>query len=403
MSEPLPGKVIAAETLASTHPTRASRRAQARVGPMPMLPHLQELEAWRALAALAVMLTHAGFLSGATGRGTLPGFLARMDIGVAVFFVLSGFLLYRPYALATARDEPQPSTRRFVTRRVARIVPAWLAVLAGTLLLVPQSRSAPTTVWLVNLVQLQALRLEWDLPGLAQLWSLSTEVAFYAFLPLLALLVRRLVTARSPMTHLLSVVALIPLAWVFRILVNADVLPNGYAWVRTMPAMIDWFALGMILAVIMTYRDRWHRVVQVLTHSANALLVLGAACFWVLTTSIAGPYDLRPPTPWQASMKHLGYGIVAATLIYPSALGARGILTDLLRSRVLAYLGKISYAFFLWHLPVMFWVRATLGYELFAYGFWVTILATTVVTTVLSALSWHLLERPLLERVRRRT
>lgn len=402
MSESLHGEAVP-EAVAPTQPARASQQAQTRTGPMPLLPHLQELEAWRALAALAVMLTHAGFLSGATGRHTLPGFLARMDIGVAVFFVLSGFLLYRPYSLATARDEPQPSTRRFVSRRVARIIPAWLAVLAGTLVLVPQSRSADTTVWLVNLVHLQALRLEWDLPGLAQLWSLSTEVAFYAILPLLALFVRRLVSGRSPMTHLLSVAALIPLAWIFRLFVYADMFPDGYAWVRTMPAMIDWFALGMVLAVVMTYRDRWRGLIEVLTHSANALLVLAAATFWVLTTSIAGPYDLRPPTAWQASMKHLGYGIVAALLIYPSALGARSILTDLLRSRVLAYLGKISYAFFLWHLPVMFWVRATLGYELFAYGFLATVIATTVVTTTLAALSWHLLERPILEIVRRRT
>jgi peptidoglycan/LPS O-acetylase OafA/YrhL len=402
MTEPTRQRETAHDAPAATG-TRAARRAQSRVGPMPMLPHLQELEAWRALAALAVMLTHAGFLSGATGRHTLPGFLARMDIGVAVFFVLSGFLLYRPYSIATARNEPQPSTRRFLSRRVARIVPAWLAVLAGTLVLVPQSRAADLTLWLVNLVHLQALRLEWDLPGLAQLWSLSTEVAFYAILPILAVLVRRLVAGRSPLTHLLAVAALIPLAWAFRAVVYADLLPDGYAWVRTMPAMIDWFALGMILAVLMTYRDRWSGVIDILTHSANALLVLAAATFWVLTTSIAGPYDLRPPTPWQGSMKHLGYGIVASLLIYPSALGARSILTGVLRSRVLAYLGKISYAFFLWHLPVMFWVRATLGYELFAFGFWVTVLATTVITTAISALSWHLLERPILETVRRRT
>ena len=59
--------------------------------------HLAELEGWRAPAALGVLLTHVGFLSGATGRHILPGFLARGH-RVAIFFVLSGFLLYRPWA-----------------------------------------------------------------------------------------------------------------------------------------------------------------------------------------------------------------------------------------------------------------------------------------------------------------
>ena len=58
--------------------------------------YLLELEGLRALAAVAVLLTHAGFLSGATSRSILPGFLARMDIGVAVFFVLSGLLSSDP-------------------------------------------------------------------------------------------------------------------------------------------------------------------------------------------------------------------------------------------------------------------------------------------------------------------
>ena len=57
-----------------------------------------QLEGLRAIAALAVTMTHAGFLSGQIGRDVLPGPVARLDIGVAIFFVLSGFLLYRPHA-----------------------------------------------------------------------------------------------------------------------------------------------------------------------------------------------------------------------------------------------------------------------------------------------------------------
>ena len=157
----------------------------------PRAHHLVELEGLRALAALAVLLTHAGFLSGSTGRATLPGFLARMDIGVAIFFVLSGFLLYLPHARHIADGAAPVNTRSYAIRRFSRLVPAWLAVLIGTLVLVPESREADREIWVANLLQLQSMKLEWDLPGLAQLWSLSTEVMFYVALPVVGLVAAR--------------------------------------------------------------------------------------------------------------------------------------------------------------------------------------------------------------------
>ena len=58
------------------------------------------LEGYRALAAALVVATHAGFQTAASLRGPWAGTLARMDFGVALFFVLSGFLLFRPHAAA---------------------------------------------------------------------------------------------------------------------------------------------------------------------------------------------------------------------------------------------------------------------------------------------------------------
>jgi peptidoglycan/LPS O-acetylase OafA/YrhL len=381
----------------------AKHRTRTARPPVPRLPHLQELEAWRGLAAFGVLLTHAGFLSGATAGQVLPGFLSRMDMGVAVFFVLSGFLLYRPYATSVSGKTGTPGSRRFFIRRVARIVPAWLAVLVGAVILIPQARSAGTEVWAANLLQLQSLRFEWDLPGLTQLWSLSTEVAFYVCLPVIALLVRRVTRGASPGAHLMAVASLIPMAWVFRLAHHAGLLPDGFTWLRTFPGMLDWFALGMVLAVLMTYQDRWNGVVETIKTSGNALLVMAAGIFWVLTTSIAGPYDLSPSTDWQSTMRHLGSGLVAALLIYPSAVGARTVLTGALQSRPLGYLGKISYAFFLWHLPLMLWLRASLGYDMFGGHFWTTVILTALTTALVSAASWHFLESPILDVARRRT
>ena len=70
-----------------------------------------------------------------------------MDIGVAIFFVLSGFLLYLPHARHVIHEAPAVDTRSYAIRRFARLVPAWLAVLLGTLVLVPESRTAGAEVW----------------------------------------------------------------------------------------------------------------------------------------------------------------------------------------------------------------------------------------------------------------
>lgn len=365
--------------------------------------HLLELEGLRALAAVAVLLTHAGFLSGATGGHVLPGFLARMDIGVAIFFVLSGFLLYRPHARHVASGTAVPDTRSYAVRRTARLVPAWLAVLVGTLVLVPESRSAPTSAWVANLLQLQSLRLEWDLPGLAQLWSLSTEVMFYVALPVVAVLVARFAAPRGPRGHVVALLLLALATWVFRTAVGLGLLPDGFSWTRTLPAVGDWFVVGMLLAAVLA-DERLRRPVETVVRAAPWHLYAIAACiFWVLTTRAAGPYDLTPPTPSESSVKHLGYTLVAALVVTPSVLGARTAVSRVLSSPVLTYVGTISYGVFLWHLPIMFRVREVLGLEVFAHGFWVTVVVTLGLSLGVAALSWHVLEAPLQALARRRT
>ncbi|MGL4178809.1 MAG: acyltransferase family protein [Dermatophilaceae bacterium] len=365
--------------------------------------HLRELEGLRAIAAVAVLLTHAGFLSGATGREILPGFLARMDIGVAVFFVLSGYLLYRPHARHIVLGARAVDPRSYAIRRAARLLPAWLAVLLGTLVLVPESRSADLDAWVANLLQLQSLRLDWDLPGLAQLWSLSTEVAFYVALPFVAAMAARAARRAGRMRHLAALGGLVVGTWVFRALDGLGALPEGFSWIRTLPATGDWFAVGMLLALVTTDEHLRAPVAAAVRAAPWHLYGMAACVFWVVTTRAAGPYDLTPPTPAQATVKHLGYAVVAGLVVAPSVLGARTMIARVLSSPALTALGTISYGIFLWHLPLMFAVRSALGLEVFAYGFWVTVVLTFAAAVVVSALSWHLLEAPIQAWARRRT
>jgi len=83
-----------------------------------------------------VIGVHASFTSGFTIRSPLGVYTSRLEIGVSVFFVISGFLLYRPFAAAHLDGHPAPGARVFWGRRLRRIIPAyWLACLFATYVL----------------------------------------------------------------------------------------------------------------------------------------------------------------------------------------------------------------------------------------------------------------------------
>ncbi|WP_421119978.1 acyltransferase family protein [Aquihabitans daechungensis] len=79
--------------------------AEAPVEPGSLSGRNPQLEGLRAVAALAVLVTHVS-LNAMGNDGPFGGLLARLDVGVAVFFVLSGYLLYKPFVRALLRDGP---------------------------------------------------------------------------------------------------------------------------------------------------------------------------------------------------------------------------------------------------------------------------------------------------------
>ena len=81
------------------------------------------------MAALAVVGAHAAFVSGYVVLGHAGPWLTNLNMGVTVFFVISGFLLYRPFVAAGLEARPAPRPLRFYRRRLLRIVPAyWVAL-----------------------------------------------------------------------------------------------------------------------------------------------------------------------------------------------------------------------------------------------------------------------------------
>src|SRR5512133_1565525 len=174
------------ERARSAHPATAERAGAARVDSGADHSAFPALDGLRAVAVAAVVLTHAAYWTGRTERGLGAAVLARMDVGVAVFFVISGFLLVRPWLVAATRPgAPPPSLRTYLIRRAVRILPAyWLAV-ALCLILLPQNSRATVADWFRHVFLVQIYGAGWLREGLTQTWSLSTEVAFYLLLPVL--------------------------------------------------------------------------------------------------------------------------------------------------------------------------------------------------------------------------
>lgn len=362
----------------------------------------------RAIAAIAVAVTHVGYWSGQYLHGPSGAVISRLDIGVTLFFLLSGFLLGRPFALWSTGHTRRPALLRYAARRAVRILPAyWLMITAAFLLLRPEGmRDAGGVIAQYALTQTyEDYRL---LPELSHLWSLNVEVAFYALLPLLGLVLVALGRdpARAVRRQLVLLTALAGGGLVFLTLVQSGVLLDRLAshW---LPARLDWFAAGLVLAVLTTptgARSRPGRVLADLAAAPGLCWLAAGAVFWIACTPVAGGRGLVTLSAQEMVTREVLYGLTALLLLVPVVAGSRtaGAVRAGLRSRVAVLLGQVSYGVFLWHLPILVLLQRWLGLELFDFPFLPVLAAVLVLTVVVATLSWVLVERPLLRLVDRR-
>ncbi len=207
------------------------------------------LNALRGVGALMVLSTHSAFNTGRIIDGWTGAMLARFDFGVAIFFVLSGFLLGRPFLMRAASGRVAPSTGHYLWKRALRILPLyWFTVLVVATSEPLNEGLFSTSDWLRNITLTQLYRPGLLPFGLTQMWSLVTEVAFYLVLPLLCwlLLWRRSFSETRILLTLgvLSVAGLVWMAW-------AATVPGAEGhFAQWLPGYFGWFAVGMGLATV---------------------------------------------------------------------------------------------------------------------------------------------------------
>ena len=343
----------------------------------------------RAVAALLVMATHAAYTTGKYTHGYVGLVYSRMEMGVPIFFVLSGFLLFGPWVKAAATGGPPPSVRRYAWHRVRRIMPAYIVTVLAAYLLYHFRTAGPNPghTWEglfrnLSLTQIYTDNYMYSFPhqGLTQMWSLAVEVAFYVVLPLLAYLLLVVLCRRRWRPGLLMTslagLALITPAWL--VLVHTtDWLPDGARlW---LPTYLAWFIGGMMLAALQPLGVRAYALVCV---------PLALVCYFIVSTPIAGEPTTSPNELREGLVKAGFYAVIATLMVAPLALGDRGLYARFLATRPMVFLGEISYEIFLIHLLTMELVMVEIVHFPIYTGSAGILFAVTFVVTV--PLAWLL-------------
>jgi peptidoglycan/LPS O-acetylase OafA/YrhL len=330
------------------------RDAQGGLEQVSHVDRVASLTGIRAVAAILVVGTHAAYTTGKYTHGYWGLVGSRMEIGVPIFFVLSGFLLFRPWVKAAETGGPPPSLSRYAWHRVRRIMPAYVITVLFAYVLYHFREAGPNPghSWtgLVRNLTLTQIYTDGYLgkylhQGLTQMWSLAVEAAFYVVLPLLAYVLLVLICRRRWQPKLvlgaLAAMALISPAWLALVHTDHWFPDSARLW---LPTYLAWFLGGMMLTVLQRMGVRCYAFMAV---------PLAIICYFIVSTPIAGAPTTSPATLGEAVYKACFYAVIAVLAVAPLALGNQGWYSRLLASRPMVWLGEISYEIFLIHLVTM--------------------------------------------------
>ncbi|MBV8346498.1 MAG: acyltransferase, partial [Mycolicibacterium sp.] len=345
----------------------------------------------RACAAIGVVITHVAFQTGRSS-GISGRLLGRFDLAVAVFFALSGFLLWRGHAAAARGFRHVPPTGHYLRSRFVRIMPAYLVAVIVVLTLLPEAHGGSLTVWLANVTLTQVYVPLTLTAGLTQMWSLSVEVTFYLALPILALLARQLpVRARVPA---IATFAVASFAWGY-IPFHTTFGVNPLNWA---PAYASWFAAGMLLAEWTCSPLGWmHR----LARRRVLMAAIAVAAYLVAASPLTGHQGLTPATVEQFVLRTAMGAVVAAALLAPLVLDRPGTRHRFLASAPMVTFGRWSYGLFIWHLAVLNMVFPVIGRFAFSGDSLVVLVLTLIFGLAVAAVSYALVESPCRVALRR--
>ena len=359
---------------------------------------IPELDGLRGLAIALVLIWHYGVILlpvGSAGRRLADRWLWFFWSGVDLFFVLSGFLIA---GILLDQKHSRRYFSTFFTRRACRILPVYYLTLA---LFFIGSRTVrlptPAEAWLWGdrpaLWSYFAFLQNWTMAfegrfgpnAIAATWSLAVEEQFYLLLPLMV----RLFSRRHLLGVAMASIVVAPSARVF-----LDQHIDRVADFVLLPGRIDSLAWGVLLAVCVRNASARSALER---HRVARRTLLGLV--WAFVLSIDGDFL---PGQYVHSLLALGYGLLLAEVL---GAGGAGRLVGLLRWPMLRWLGLGSFSLYLFHQPLLGLAHGLiLGRDpgLGSAAKNGTTLLALVLTCLLAALIYRLIEAPFMRMGHRR-
>ncbi|MBJ7332448.1 MAG: acyltransferase [Solirubrobacteraceae bacterium] len=314
-----------------------------------------------------------------TREGLLDHVLFEWRIGLVVFFVMSGYLLYRPLLKGAHDSAPRAlALGSYYWRRIVRIVPAYYLAIIGSIILLwgigdtPGVRLPPADELWRFAFFLQNYSRETLLTLDAPTWTLAVQAAFYLVFPLFVFFGARM--GRR--------------AWIFPVLLvlmgvafNWLAYSNGWGPIArlSLPAMLPYLALGMVIAHIPPVQTRRAAVWMI---AAGVVLAFGDSLWHALNV---GPWPLGVLRDLPGAV---GYGLIIAACAQP-VIGSSELW------KPAEAFGRWSYGVFLWHLPLLLFLK---GHGLMPSSGLLTWVLLVAIAAAAGAATWRFVELPLLTR-----
>ncbi|MCW2751027.1 MAG: putative secreted acyltransferase [Aeromicrobium sp.] len=378
--------------MTSTAPTPVGTRSLRQTFPA--------LTGLRAVASLAVVGTHAAFWTGRYGSDTMGLVWARLDFGVALFFALSGFLLFRPWVASLVAPSGLPDTGRYVWNRLLRIIPAYWIVVVIAFVALDSTVGNGFGGLLRHLTLTQIYGDNHIHAGITQSWSLATELAFYAALPVLGWFIVRVVCRGQwhPIRILVFLGGLcaINFAYFAAIYHFSGLTLTSRMW---LPGYLSWFAVGMALTVVVAAANEMRpwasQFLAIAAESPIAFWFAGLGCLALAATPIAGVPSLYQESAGTAIARNILYASAAFLLIAPLVTPRANLVQRTLAVPLMQWLGEISYELFLVHVLLVELTMNVLGYQTFTGSILFVYVVTLAFSIPAAWLLYRVLEVPL--------
>lgn len=338
------------------------------------------VEGLRGLAALIVVFDHVVHKDWGLWAW------AQQNHGITLFALLTGFILSTPFLLARLDDRPAPRATTFIRRRAIRIYPAYWVALAGAALTVGLQSMGPGDLWRV-ITLTQTFGPDTPFEGLLPAWSLSLFLSFYLAIPAWSWWRRRSDRSAANQEAILRrevgwLLLVVLLAWVVRTTSVTDPIAKEPYFILLGRA--DWFAIGMMLAVLTVAQARGYAPRILLAPGRRPGMAFLAALGLTVASALIPVHfeELRDQFDTAA-----GAALVAgAVLVGPVLRGPQRWLA----SRPARALGRWSYGIFLWGYIVQKAIdRIVPGIPTATH-----LCLTLAAAIALGAASWRFIEEP---------